>query len=795
MGLEQIIVDSLPFCQETYLRLTRSEHGKEVEVQKQVQVELQRQAQLERQLFNPSLEAYPYESWESYHSWFWGYRLPKDYSKADGFLTLTALCSERCATAPDFGHLYVGRNYYQAYKGQTQFMGVFLKPVHALFFQKHLDGTLNCLILSQQEAEELPLILEKINTDKHTWDPDYWLSTTQHVVLAGQPPAGIQKNETYQGLIEKIQFFNGELSLLFDGDLPLNWLSEGTEQKLAFFEQNLLPYRETDYNDMVVLRQTLSQRSKAFRYIAEHPVKDYTSFEWMAEISNELSHADIEECEQLALAFAYANRHWRDKDLSRQACQKGLRLSLQASSYINRYVDEQLACLRGVFPLCNKGALDEIKSVLDLLLPMLIKEYVPCARSKKQTPLQFLLKKASMEQDSSGLLRVAEWLVQKKADVRALDNDGHSALDLVIQEAGDYVLVPVQWLLARGVSPCVDNNIWSLVNPEMMVEFLKIPVFRGSESFLLAYVMAFKNNERHLQNIIGCDGVSSRVFRSIIEQMLNPTEGFLAAFLAHDLVRTDVAIVQQLLEKVDGTVRQWVLWHLLSLPDIQPNVLAVIVEKSNHFNLQLGPETLKAMLLRGQQVGVSRLLISILKHEQADAAVVKAVMRYALDVIQPSAFFWKEIPSTVCTLDLSGGNLGQKDSYRLTKIIADLPPSFERIDLSENDIGSQLMLQILAAAPPTVLSIAYEHHHFLARGEMLMTFADHSFHFHCLAKIAMVVGSGALLVGLLAPSLLLAGIGGGIMAAVVVGSLLQYGMFANKPPRESAQPELDLVLV
>ena len=490
--MDEIIQSALPRCQASYLSPTRQEQGMEVEVQKQVQVELQRETQLEKELFNPSLEPHRYVQWP--------YLVPShtDYSRFIPRVGLMKL-SELCAASPglpipDFGEIYVSSNYYQAYKGQTQFMGAYLKPVHALLFRQRSNGMLDCLIVSQQEADELMRALEREKS------PGIWMCTTQHTLLAGKPPAGIIDYPAYQDLIEKVRFFNGEFNLLLDNGPPLNWLSEETGKKMAFFEHYLLPYRETDQKAVLSLGQALSQRQTAFRYIAQHPFKDYSAFEWREQIHNELTDDDIDECVKLAQAFADANAHWREEKFSRETSRVGLGLSLQASSFINQYIKETLAALRSVFPLYRVGTVDELSSVMGALLPALIEDYVPLLRSQQQQPLQFLLKKASKALDPQALLFLADWLIRKGDDINHKDRLGGNALTDAITGGGDRVIEQVQWLLKRRVDLSAPSGFqWGQVDAATLDQlFLHVKELLGNDLFIQAYIREFRTDDKKI---------------------------------------------------------------------------------------------------------------------------------------------------------------------------------------------------------------------------------------------------------------------------------------------------------
>jgi hypothetical protein len=326
--LNAIIEDAEPKCRQSYIYPANAVEGTEVELkfEKQVQIELQQEQQLEREGYDLSREATKHDS----H--YWGPVFFNTFDKMYDLKKLRDICALGTADGvPDFGEIYADGNYFREYNEQTTFVGSFLKPVHALLFRKGADGRIQCMILSQREAEEISLYLKKEKC------PGLWLTTTQHSVLSGEAPLGVHEDPFYQEIIEQVRFFNGEFGLLRESDVPLRWLSTNTEQKLTFFEEHLKLSRETDPNDVELLRKSLSGRLKAFRYIAEHPLDNFTAIDWLSEISEDLNPADIKEAQNLAAAFADAHQHIGEDSYVLDNLPKQFRMSRQAADYIGDY--------------------------------------------------------------------------------------------------------------------------------------------------------------------------------------------------------------------------------------------------------------------------------------------------------------------------------------------------------------------------------------------------------------------------------------------------------------------------
>lgn len=281
-GLDNIIKQALPLCQGNYLSTEGQHEGTEVEVQNQVELQQEQEQEQEQEqaLENKNLKPFIYMPWLLSPG-------QQIYTPAAGFLSLSAICQCGGAEAPDFGEIYANSNYYKIYVGQKRFLGPYLKPVHALLFRKSGTGKLDCVILSQQEADQLAVKL------KSNPQPDVWISNTGMTVLAGQPPADINQHARYQELIEQVRFFSGEFKLLLKGDISLNWLRKDTDAKMSFFKKELMACRETKSHDVSMLHQILSDQQLAFDYIIKNPSIDYTSPDWRNQVSKALSNDEI----------------------------------------------------------------------------------------------------------------------------------------------------------------------------------------------------------------------------------------------------------------------------------------------------------------------------------------------------------------------------------------------------------------------------------------------------------------------------------------------------------------------
>lgn len=232
-------------------------------------------------------------------------------------------------------NLYVSQNFYQCYKGQTQFVGRYQKPVLVLLFRLHDDGRLDCLLISQQDARFLISSVEKSSKT-------IWLSDTNHTVLKGTRPECVLRDMRYHDLITQVRFYNGELRGLLDEPGAITWLQEKTSEKITFFKRCVLPYRDVHEEEIEQLRQALSETVHVYRDIAERaPQGDLTTIDWRTFYPDQqFSDEDVVQLTALAEAIRDANAHWEDN--AWLALDKQTQYSLQprALGVLGYYVDE-----------------------------------------------------------------------------------------------------------------------------------------------------------------------------------------------------------------------------------------------------------------------------------------------------------------------------------------------------------------------------------------------------------------------------------------------------------------------
>lgn len=319
-ALQDVIDASLPNCNRLSTHSTKQGCDLEVEAEKEQEILAVVEKQQEDVCFNPLLEEIKYkhvtieyiqallENGDATGGNIFA-RIIKQRSVGEAVRkTLNNACNLSGQNQIFSPQLFVSDNYYQVYKEQEQMLGFYLKPVHAVLFRMHQNHLTACIV-SNQEAEEINVLLRNHNIN------NVWLSNTQHTCLAGNFPATLLNNAEYHSLIEQVCFFNGECNTLIEQATPFFWLNENTKHKLAYFEKNIMPYRESKDSDLRGLRLVMSNNHLGFKYIQEHAFDELNNLEWNTVFPDAFP-ADIATWTMLVLAFGEANQRFQKESLS-----------------------------------------------------------------------------------------------------------------------------------------------------------------------------------------------------------------------------------------------------------------------------------------------------------------------------------------------------------------------------------------------------------------------------------------------------------------------------------------------
>ena len=235
--------------------------GVEVEHEKETLKEAEKETMKEAMCFDPTLKE------KARHAWAGS----EGASCLSSFITQGTTPYMRplnaaTQTYPLFlENLFVDDNFAQVYEGQERLLCPYLKPVEAILFRMKGESLTACLI----DMEDLAELNGLIHDDGET---KVWISTTQHTILSGTLPDGVLQNGDYQSLIEQIRVFNGELNGLREQEAPLCWLDTDANNKLDYFQEHIMPYRQTTASEFKALQATLNRAP-----LAEVGVKDTIS--------------------------------------------------------------------------------------------------------------------------------------------------------------------------------------------------------------------------------------------------------------------------------------------------------------------------------------------------------------------------------------------------------------------------------------------------------------------------------------------------------------------------------------
>ncbi len=238
------------------------------------------------------------------------------------------------AFTPDFSdNILASSNFYKIYVGQRNYITQTMLPVHGIYFLKE-EGALRCYLLSPEELTEAKRYVENRPEKMH------WISTTCHTVLAGNMPETIKQDKQYQTLMEQIRFFAGDLGLLIDRDMPVDWLSNETAKNLEFFENHLAPGRECDLSHLKQLQMGLMTLGKMMKFLSANPERDLTRHDWKAHFPSAES-SEVNEIRNMAKAYHDLTGAWWHDDLSIEALANLYNLSPLAQGYLSQYQQAQ----------------------------------------------------------------------------------------------------------------------------------------------------------------------------------------------------------------------------------------------------------------------------------------------------------------------------------------------------------------------------------------------------------------------------------------------------------------------
>ncbi len=318
-----IVTETLPHCSAYIEWHENNQEGQEYQNERENQKEQQQQKEEQRdeEFFDPELREKEKLAWTrgGYKSFCSGknsFDSQGRYYSSTSSLSLEPLA--RHLPGIDISEsLLISQNYRDVYENQTRVLSYYLKPVHAILFRLH-KGKLSACLITNQELKEITECQEKDPSD------NTWIVNLKSTALSGrlpdfllQPkeslspetlPITLPIYEQYHELMEQACFFAGEMRILSGREVPLTWITQSPDQKLAFFEKNLMAYRRTTPQDLIDIKALFSTANKGYEYIKLNAFDDLTVMNWK-ERYPELSDRAIRSLKTLSEIFHDLNEN------------------------------------------------------------------------------------------------------------------------------------------------------------------------------------------------------------------------------------------------------------------------------------------------------------------------------------------------------------------------------------------------------------------------------------------------------------------------------------------------------
>ncbi len=381
-ALQDIIDDALPNCLPEYDGPDEAE-ALEVEVQKEVQKEVETETIELKDCYDPSLVALEKMSWRDHP-------LPTNATTLSQVaVSLNVMCTPPGEASVNIfsENICASKNYAHTYVNQTHLVGVYLKPVHLVWYNIGLGGQLQAMLVTPEEAAEMK---PKINALQGSW-----LSTLDDTVIAGagKRPGNVLQTPAYQSLREQVHFFSGNLQGLANQEVPLTWLREQTIEKLDFFKDKLLKYRPGSSSGYQQLQSLITQNNiEGYTYIAEHPFDDFTHFDWKSVLPKTMP-MQITEYKKVARAFQTLNTMHKDSPQEITFDINTLDVPVSSLSFVNNHLEylnglkELATCLSPNEFLTKIEANQAAVRILTTVLHMSLEEfYKQHGYQKESTP-------------------------------------------------------------------------------------------------------------------------------------------------------------------------------------------------------------------------------------------------------------------------------------------------------------------------------------------------------------------------------------------------------------------------
>lgn len=158
-------------------------------------------------------------------------------------------------------NIFHSYNYHYTYRNDdlTRIYPEYQKQIHAILMIQTMNG-IKSMIITYDEAKDIDELLSKSEVNP----PNYvWLINSHETKFSGTPPAKENLHPNYKSMIQQLRFYNGDLGYLLEDDLSGSWLMENYQEKMAYFEKNILPYRMVDKSKMQMLHKKINSLHEA----------------------------------------------------------------------------------------------------------------------------------------------------------------------------------------------------------------------------------------------------------------------------------------------------------------------------------------------------------------------------------------------------------------------------------------------------------------------------------------------------------------------------------------------------
>ncbi|MCS5709091.1 DUF3638 domain-containing protein [Candidatus Berkiella cookevillensis] len=141
------------------------------------------------------------------------------------------------------------------------------KQIHAVLMIQTPEG-IKAMIITHDEAKDIDALLQKSNIE----EPNYiWVMNTHETQFMGLAPDSAKLHPNYKRILQQLRFYNGDLGYLQEEDLSGSWLMENFDEKMRYFEKNILPYRIVEKSKMKLLHKKMGSLHEALlRVLSSH---------------------------------------------------------------------------------------------------------------------------------------------------------------------------------------------------------------------------------------------------------------------------------------------------------------------------------------------------------------------------------------------------------------------------------------------------------------------------------------------------------------------------------------------